>query len=393
MLAYIVHPQADDMKAAFISDVLTKLGYQTVSVESLLAVARDPRLASTTDSMVVVPTTESWRLEVSALIKDARRLAGRVFILYIADAISPGDYKALLRLGAADSIDWDSAQHEIGGIVEHLRTRGAESGKKQPADVSGNCVVSFVGTGGGCGNTTMALETGVFLASLKSARRRRVALLDLELRESVACDYLDIPPRLDIAAFAHNPERLDDYMLDILASRHASGLDVFACARSPDVSDKADNGDEAAIYLLLNRLLERYDTVLIDLPAHRAMNVDEILRNSDFIFVTSLFSVPSVKRSYRMLQKLDALGIGPARRAVVVNDAETNFLGTVVKGFDVERALGGERTFYVRRDRAFALECVNAGFAMTLTDPKRGIARDLAKLGEQVETVKPVVAG
>lgn len=390
MLAYIVHPKFEDTNAVTIRDVLTKLECETINVPTIAAAAQDSRIAGTNDSIVVVPTSDSWRPDVGEMIKDANRLIGRAFIIYIADTISPADYKALIRLGSADSIDWDSALHEINGIIERLKTHGLSGSPKEPVDTSNNRVISFVSTGGGCGNTTMAIETGILLASSSTARQR-VALLDLELRDSVVCDYLDISPRLDLDAFAHNPERLDDYMLDILASRHSSGLEVFACAKS-DSARTAAAGAETAIYLLLNRLLERYNIVIIDVPSHRASEIDEILRNSDFVFVTSLFSVPSIKRSKRMTQRIDALPIAPERRAVIVNDAETNFLGAVVRRFDVEHALPGERLFYVRRDRQFALECVDAGFSMAVTDPKRGISKDFSKLAELVEIVKPAAA-
>ena len=387
MLAYIIHPQADDPEIVLIRDLLAKLGCETIGAKTISVATQDPRVLARTDSIVVVPTTSSWTPDVGMLAKEASRLAGRAFLLFIADTISPGDFKALARLGAADSADWDSALYELSGIIERLRTHGADAGRKGPTDTAHHSVISFVGTGGGCGNTTIALETGVLLASAKTVERRSVALLDLEIRESMVCDYLDIAPRLDIDAFAHNPERLDDYMLDILASRQSSGLDVFACGKT-----FAGGGGDTAIYLLLNRLLERYHIVLIDVPAHRATEFDEILRNSDFVYLTSLYSVPSVRRAHRMIQRIDGLKIGRDRRAVVINDAETNIIGAVTKRFDVETALRGERIYFVRRDRTFALECVDAGFSMTQTDPKRGICKDIAKLGDAIQTVKPAAA-
>lgn len=387
MLAYIVHPQPDDPEIVLIRDLLAKLGCETIGAKSISVAAQDPRVLAKTDSIVVVPTTTNWTPDVGQLVRDASRLGGRAFLLFIADTISPGDYKALARLGAADSADWDSALYELSGIIERLKTHGADAGRKAPSDSAHHSVVSFVGTGGGAGNTTLALETGVLLASAKTAERRRVALLDLEFKESMVCDYLDISPRLDIDAFAHNPERLDDYMLDILASKHSSGLDVFACGKSV-----ADNGGDTAIYLLLNRLLERYNLVLIDVPAPRATDFDEILKHSDFIFLTSLYSVPSVRRSHRLMQRIDGLKVGRDRRAVVINDADTNIIGAVTKRFDVETALRGERIFFVRRDRSFALECVDAGFSMMQTDSKRGICKDMAKISEAIEMVKPAVA-
>jgi Flp pilus assembly CpaE family ATPase len=132
--------------------------------------------------------------------------------------------------------------------------------------------------------------------------------------------------------------------------------------------------------------------VLIDVPSYRATDYDEILKHSDFIFLTSLYSVPSVRRCHRLVQRIDGLKVARDRRAIVINDAETNIIGTVMKRFDVETALRGERVCFVRRDRSFALECADAGFSMMQTDPKRGICKDMAKLGELIETLRPAIA-
>jgi pilus assembly protein CpaE len=386
MFACIVQTETADQKTAVITKVLKKLGCDIIVVNSIEAAAYHPQILAATASIIVVPESSEPSSDVGHIVKYAHQLAGRAFVLYIADRISPEDYKALLRLGDADSTDWKSAVEEVGHIVRRLGEEGA-SPAREPSPAASRRVIAFVGTRGGPGNTTIAMECGIYLASLKGKDSCRVALLDLEFAQSLVCDYLDIMPRLDISAIAGNPERLDEYMLTNMASRHSSGLDVFA-SRQPWF----EQGEtlHVAVFLLLNRLLDRYDIVLIDIPAHRLEETDEILQKSDFIFVTGLFSVPAVKQIHRAMQRFAGQDIPLARTAAIITDTETKIFGLVNQRFNIKDIIGEERLFFVRRDRSFSMECVDAGNSMIQSQPSRAICDDIKKIAEHIKTVAPI---
>lgn len=386
MFACIVQTDPADQKTAVITKVLKKLGCDIIVVNSIEAAAYHPQILAATASIIVVPESSEPSGDVGHIVKYAHQLAGRAFVLYIADRISPEDYKALLRLGAADSTDWKSAVEEVTHIVRRLNEGGAST-TREPSAASSRRVISFVGTRGGPGNTTIAMECGIYLASQKGKDSARVALFDLEFAQSLICDYLDIMPRLDLSAIASNPERLDEYMLTNMASRHSSGLDVFA-ARQPWF-ERGENL-HIAVFLLLNRLLDRYDVVLIDIPAHRMEEVDEILQKSDFIFVTGLFSVPAVKQIHRAMQRFSSQDIPLARTAAIITDSETKLFGIVNQRFNIKDIIGEERLFFIRRDRTFAMECVDAGNSMIQSQPSRGICEDIKKVAEHIKTVAPI---
>jgi hypothetical protein len=212
MFACIVQTETADQKTAVITKVLKKLGCDIITVNSIEAAAYHPQILAATASLIIVPESSEPSTDVGHIVKYAHQLAGRAFVLYIADRISPEDYKALLRLGAADSTDWKSAVEEVSHVVRRLSEGGATPAR-EPSVASSRRVISFVGTRGGPGNTTIAMECGIYLASLKGKDSCRVALFDLEFAQSLVCDYLDIMPRLDLSAIAGNPERLDEYML------------------------------------------------------------------------------------------------------------------------------------------------------------------------------------
>lgn len=386
MFACIVQTEPNDQKTALIAKALKKLGCDIITVTSIEEAAYHPQILTAAASIILVPESAEPRNDVRHIVEYAQQLAGRAFVLYIADRISPEDYKALLRLGAADSTDWKSAVDEITNVARRL-SEGGGSSVRETSAVSSRRVISFVGTRGGAGNTTVAMECGIYLSSLKGKDSRRVALFDLEFAQSLVCDYLDMSPRLDLGVIAGNPERLDEYMLTNMASRHSSGLDVFA-SRQPWF----ERGEKlhVAVFLLLNRLLDRYDIVLIDVPTHRMEDVDEILRKSDFIFVTGLFSVPAVKQIHRAMQRFMGQDIPLTRTAAIITDSETKLFGLINQRFNIKDIIGEERLFFIRRDRTFAMECVDAGNSMIQSQPSRGISEDIKKVAEHIKTVAPI---
>src|SRR6185369_1646812 len=90
-------------------------------------------------------------------------------------------------------------------------------------------VISVVRRAGGMGATFLAIQTALELASRRRKEAaRRVCLVDLDFQAGDTATSLDIDPRLDIAAIARAPHRLDAQLLLSMVSHHPSGLDVVA---------------------------------------------------------------------------------------------------------------------------------------------------------------------
>lgn len=381
MLAFVVNGGQPDERLVLLEQLLARLGYIIARKDTVKSLVGDPELKAHKDSLVLIPTTAASNISVAQVVDLAIQLKGHAFIIHVADEISPSDYKVLIRTGAADSVSWDSAKREIYEICQRQHVKDARP--RPHGDKSGapHTVISFVATGGGAGNTTMAIETGVYLASLRGKDARRVAVVDLDFQRSVMCDYLNLPPGLDIGEFMRNPQRLDDYMLDIFASKHHSGLDLFA---SEDSKLDYSAINESSIFSLLDRLIERYDTVLLDIPRYWTAWMDRILMNSELVFVTGQYSVPAVKKVAFELKHLRNLKIGPEKVGVIINGCQKTLLGGIVRKADVDSVLAGQRIFYVQQDLSFALECVNIGSSLIETRPRHGVCRDIKKIGEAI---------
>lgn len=388
MLAFVVKPDQADPEVARLEQLLEKHFYKIIRKDTIEAAIEDPKLRAHTDSLVLIPAAGAFQGDVERIIGLASQFTGHAFVIYVADEISQPHYKALVRTGVADCVSWNSAMREIVEISRRTQVRAPEPVLPGTKSKSPPTVISFAGTSGGSGNTTLAIETGICLASLKGKDTRRVAVVDLDLQRTVMADYLDLSPRLDIAELVRNPQRLDGYMLDIFTSKHPSNLDIFACVSS-DIDICAIDG--SVIFSLLDHLMDRYETILLDMPRYRMAWLDGVLTNSDLVFVTGRYSVPSVKQIVRELKHLGELKLAPERVGVIVNHCQKQFFGSVLRNSGIDMVLANQRVFYVQHDPSFALDCVNMGASMVQTNRRRGICRDIKKISEAVVAVRPRV--
>ncbi len=247
-------------------------------------------------------------------------------------------------------------------------------------------ILGLLPAGGGVGNSTLTLEAGVHIALQKGKDARRVAAVELDFNHADLCDYVDLAPRLDVVELARNPGRLDDYMLDVFNSQHASGLDLYSAIESPADCAAIDG---ATVFALLGKLHDRYDLLLLDFPDYRATWSDDALRNCDFVLVIGRSSVPSVKRVARELKRLREMGFEAKRLAAAITHCETNFLGAMTHKSSIEAALSGHRVYCIRDDRAVALESINSGAPMTQSHSDRAIARDIKVVAEVARALTP----
>lgn len=387
MHAYLV-PMGDDKKSFYqIIQILAEKNYSYTWHDEFEKLARS--LHNNDKGIIVI----SSKTNLSALIRRFEQLIPdlpeEMHIFFVVDKASPTDYKTLSRTGKADLTDWTSAAEEIS---EYLQKQNRDLEKDNPDKKSHSpFVASFVGTSGGVGNTTIAMETGIDLALKKHAQGHKInsgiAFLDLNFINSAGvCDYLNLEPRLALAEIAANPRRLDSYMLQMMASKHSSGLDIFCCKNDSYVSTTTPT--EAILLALLNCLVDNYSTLLIDIPNRCNFEIAEIVRNSDIVMCTGLLSVVSTKNIKAMLRYLDAIGVKKTSCSIIATDVDTNLIGKISPRLNIENIFPDRKIYYVRRDRIFALESANAGVSMIQTAPAKGVCQDIKMIAASLEEVK-----
>jgi pilus assembly protein CpaE len=313
-----------------------------------------------------------------------------IFVIFVSSEISASDYKRLVRSGGADWVSIQRAPQEILDIISRIGRSGVRPGHDEQVRPA---IVAFVPSSGGVGNATLSIETAVQIKRAKQTRGRRVCLLDLDLRASHVCDYLDIEPRFHIEEIVQNPDRLDAQLFDLFVSRHVtSGVDVLAMPRNRRASVELNM---AALDALFRFISEQYDLVIVNMPPAWFDWTDQILGVCDLAIVTGLNNVPGLRQIAESLREVKSAERVPPQIVVALNRCESGLVGGIAHRGHVNRALGEQTVIYVREDTATANHSLNTGVPISITSRSSRITKDVRALASLVSELKarPIQAG
>jgi pilus assembly protein CpaE len=331
-------------------------------------------------AITVAPWAEKGE-DFGGLIDIVKKRQRDVFFVVLGGDLSARDYKQLIQSGNADWVSESGATQEILGIVARVSaTRTAAANQ--------SIVASFLPSAGGVGNSTLAIETAIQLVRRKPANDGRIALVDLDFQSSHVCDYLDVAPKFQIAEIIDEPSRLDDQLLEVFASRHSSGLDIFAAPRNH--LHARDLGVEA-LSALFDRMAQHYAFVVVDLPVSAHVWTIPLLIASEGILVTGVNTIPGLRQVAETTRAVRAEARVKADARIVINRCEFGLFGRPIRGEHVARVLGEEERFYVR-NTSLAVECVNRGESLTMARPSDKAVKDIAAIADFCMALKPMSA-
>jgi pilus assembly protein CpaE len=369
MPVYFLRGNLSSEKLNLVENRVRQVIPELVTISSIEDISRPPAGNERRYVLLVAPAGE--RSYFDRLVDIASRFQELFFIL-ISDEISASDYKRLVRTGAADWVSTQGAPQEILDIVSRQQQRVPAPAR----GAVGPVVVSFVPSAGGVGNTTLAIEVGVYLKSLKGTRSRNICCIDLDFQNSHICDYLDIEPRLQIQEITEHPERLDAQLFSVFVSQHASGLDVIAAPRS---KRDACGIPIDALDTLFEMITSRYNLLLVDLPVTWFPWSAPVIGNSDAAIITGINTIPCLRQIVANLEAVRGIKRDSAPLAVAINRCKRGLFGGFARRKHVEAVLGKEKLFYIGEDPA-ALESVNTGQPMISSAAKGKTKVELAAL-------------
>ncbi len=243
-------------------------------------------------------------------------------------------------------------------------------------------ITAFLPATGGVGSTTLAIQAALLLQN-PGGRRASTCLVDLDLQQGVCAEYLDLEPRLDLNEIEPRPERLDRQLLEVMLSRHSSGLSVLAAPGCPGTPVQVH---PQAVSRLLDLVAANFEHVVIDLPRHWFTWTDGVLMGSNQLFVVAEMTVPALRQARRLAGVLaERLPQGPVPR-IVVNRYESRNFGPGLRRSDIEQALGGFFAGTVANKYALVREAIDQGVPLSEIKPRNPVLEDIARLvmpGEQ----------
>src|SRR6266571_1184633 len=197
-----------------------------------------------------------------------------------------------MRSGAREYLDRTSSP---GTLLEAFVRLTAARNKARHSGVRGK-VFTVVNAKGGCGATTVAVNTALCMRSRQGAS---VALVDLAPLGQAALQ-LNVKPTFTVLDAMRNLHRLDGSLLEGYMMRHDSGLHLLAAPSQPlSLSDSP--GDVARLFDLL---VSHYRYVVVD----ASTRLDQITRVvgeiSDMVLLVAHADVASLWSAARVREYL-----------------------------------------------------------------------------------------
>lgn len=248
-------------------------------------------------------------LPVSRIHELAEVCEPGVAVIAIGNRNEIGLYRDLLQAGVADYV--------VKPLNAQLLAKALASGRAHTGEASAihkklGTMVAFVGTRGGVGATTLAVNMAWYLANRQS---RRVALVDLDLQNGDCALALDIKPTSGLREALANPLRIDNTLLERVMT--PVGERLFVLSSEEPLSEDL-HFTAVAVETLVSALREQFHYVIVDVPRIPAAPYRRALEMADFRVTVADQTLRSVRDTVR-LRTVIGEGDGKRPNILVVN--------------------------------------------------------------------------
>jgi pilus assembly protein CpaE len=281
-----------------------------------------------------------------------------------------GLFRDLLQHGVADYL--------VKPITPALLQKAILSASEQSGVVKSSHklgkLVAVCGTRGGVGSTTVATSVAWLIAH---ERRRRVALVDLDLQFGTVALSLDLEPSHGLREALENPNRIDGLFMDRVLVQHSERLFVLSAEESPDETLLLDYG---AVELLMTELRNKFHYVIVDLPRSPNACTQQIVQAAtDLLLVTDL-SLAGMRDTMRVTGMLPTNNAS-CNMILIVNRAGEHKQGEMPRA-EFEKGVGRKLDLVLPFDAKTVAAATN--FGQPVAAGKGTVANGLREITERL---------
>jgi pilus assembly protein CpaE len=289
-----------------------------------------------------------------------------------------------LQRGAKYFLTQPVVLEELLNALNRVPARGAAgqaavgtTGPAAPIGQRSSQVIAILGSRGGVGCTSIAVNLGCALAQDPS---NNVALVDLDLALGDADVALDLLPDHTLADIAMNIERLDMQFLKRSLIRHeATGLSLLA---HPVQMQDIGLIHEEHLQRVLNLLRAAYTHLILDLSKGLTPTDLTAMRLADVILLIAQLELSSLRNVVRMLMTLGSEEGLADKVRVVLNRVGSDFMEGDISLEKAEETVGKQIFWQIPNDARAMIGSRNAGVPLLVHAPRCKAQISISKLAE-----------
>jgi pilus assembly protein CpaE len=251
-----------------------------------------------TPEVVVIDMEDPETIELAAIVRE---------VIPAAAIIGYGPSREASAM--ATKIGFD-ATLPMETSVDDMRSVIQEALRKRQGGVE-NSLFCFLPAKAGSGASTIVLNTA---AALARDQRKKVLVLDTDLRSGILAEMLAVKPKASIQNLLASIQELDQRRFrEFVVS--SQGVDYLVSSRTLDIPPP----EWMDYFHLLSMTLRQYDAILVDLPELINPATVELVRRAREVFVVVTPEIPSMALANKRFEELGRLSIPKTRMGLLVN--------------------------------------------------------------------------
>lgn len=216
-------------------------------------------------------------------------------------------------------------------------------------------ILTFLGTKGGTGTTTMAVNCA---ADIRRLSGRPTLVADVKQAGDVAL-FLGLRPRHTLADLLEQVAWSEPDLARRFVTEHDCGLEVLAAA---DGYSRPNARDAEGVEEALRNLAGFYEYLVVDAGSALTESAVAALALSDLVILVANPDVPCLRNLQRLTDTIRLDGVGPERLRIVLNRAADT---GVIPVQQIEDALARTIDFRIPSDYRTVASALNAGVPLS----------------------------
>ncbi len=240
----------------------------------------------------------------------------------------------------------------------------------------GGKVIVVLGTKGGSGTTTIAVNLAI---ALREETKKQVAMIDANFEFGDVGVLMNLPSSRTIADLTGPNIEVDEEVLSGVMAGHTSGLKVLLAPMRPEMAELIT---PELLKVTLERLRGMFDYLLIDLWKSFQESSIHLLDEADQILLVATSELPAIKNAKLFFELADALGYPPEKMLFILNK-EDGRSGISVK--DIQASIRHPIRAILPRDERTTTYAINRGTPFIMTHRNSVLSQSIIALARALQ--------
>ena len=299
--------------------------------------------------------------------------AGEVFVL--SSYTDPKFLMRAMRIGIKEFIPLPFDETEIKEALKRFLERNQA---KKVAEVKKNGkIISLIGSKGGVGTTTTAVNLAIALSDLN--KDQTIALIDLNFAFGEIPLFLDISTNYHWGEITKNISRLDNTFLMSVFFNYQNNLKILP---SPAYLNGHRSASPEVMARMLKQMTGMFDYVVIDGGQSQDEAILKAVQMSDSVLMVSILSLPCLNNTQKIITSLTDMGYAAKKNIKLVINRYTR--KNEIPLVDAEKGVGLEIYWKIPNDYKTTMAAINQGKPLKIVAPGSEIAKNFNQFAEKL---------